>query len=188
MTGGNQVSQRKPFTFVEYEAAGLPADPTVRGVIRRHAMRNVAKTRRQRDNYGKRNLRQLPIWVVEPNREAISSNQPLEALPRNHNHGAEKDSFIPAQIMPAVWQHLTYPSAPFPMSSPEADITKKYAILNLVESLIGLHIGADAQSSPTLRLELCGPQLSPKKMLLSFILNLRCGLPCRASSANYVNR
>ncbi|KFY51265.1 hypothetical protein V497_09282 [Pseudogymnoascus sp. VKM F-4516 (FW-969)] len=51
------------FSFVEYEGPKLSQDPAVRRLIRQHAMKDVAIARRQRGNYGKHNLRQMPIFV-----------------------------------------------------------------------------------------------------------------------------
>lgn len=173
MQDGNEDQyQDKAFTFIEYADARLPADPAVRNVIRRHAMRNVAETRRQRDKYGKHNLRQLPTSSRESNPEASSfaqSSSP-EAVSVSHSHQIESHADAPTQaIIPITLKYAINPSASFPMSIPEATIVKNFAILHLIESLVGLHLGANAQSSPTLRLELHRPQLPHSKMLLSFI-------------------
>lgn len=105
----------------------------------------------QRNNYGKHNLRKSLAWVLETSREVMSSDQAPKAFPRNYTHGMERNPYIPAYTISAVCQNLTYPDAPFPVSIPEADITReKKKILNLIQSLIGLHIGANAQPPSTL--------------------------------------
>lgn len=111
----------------------------------------------KRNNYGKHNLRKTPVWVLETSREGISSNQASEAFSKNYTEGVERNPYIPAHTISAVCQQ----SHIFPHSisneHPEADITrgKKKKILNLIESLIGLHMGANAQPPSTLKLGLC---------------------------------
>jgi hypothetical protein len=169
MIDDNKNGQGKLFTFIEYEDAGLPADPEVRSQIRQHAMQYVLKTRRLRDNYGNFNTRQLPPWAVEVNSDSTSSTQPLDTIPSDPSHQIESHTDAPARIIPDTWQYLANPPAPFPMNTSEAGITDNLAILTLIESLAGLHLGANAQSSPTLRLKLHRPQLPQSKILLSFI-------------------
>lgn len=49
------------FSFVSYQGPEGPRDTADRAVIRHHASRNVATTRRQRNNYGRHNHRQYRI-------------------------------------------------------------------------------------------------------------------------------
>lgn len=51
------------FRFVNYDGTRLSSNPTVRRLIRRQAMRGVAAIRKERGNYGKINMRQLPICL-----------------------------------------------------------------------------------------------------------------------------
>lgn len=55
MTGGSRSVE---FSFVSYQGPEVPQDAADEAVIRHHASRNVATTRRQRNNYGGHNQRQ----------------------------------------------------------------------------------------------------------------------------------
>jgi len=52
------------FSFVAYEGPQLPPDPDIRTLIRKRAMADAAAARKQKGNYGKHNLRQLPVYPV----------------------------------------------------------------------------------------------------------------------------
>ena len=60
------------FEFINSSGASIPNDPGTRIQIRRQAMSRAASARRQRGNYGKKNLRQFPVLVTDP-------EQPQEA-------------------------------------------------------------------------------------------------------------
>ncbi|EHK25657.1 uncharacterized protein TRIVIDRAFT_198604 [Trichoderma virens Gv29-8] len=176
-----EQEQEKEFTIVEYTDARLPSDPAIRNVIRRHAMRNVAETRRQRDNYGRHSPKNPPTLTFEAIPKASSSTQPSssEAVSAGHVDAPAK------AIAPITWKYLAGPTAPLPMSTPEATIAENFAILHLVESLSGLHLGVNAQASSIPRLGLHKLQLPQSKTLLSFIPSryghvtpLTCAVDC----------
>lgn len=58
MTRGSRPVE---FSFVSYQGPEVPQDAAVQTVIRHHASRNVATTRRQRNNYGGHNQRQYRV-------------------------------------------------------------------------------------------------------------------------------
>lgn len=183
MQNDNQEKeQEKEFSFVEYTDAKLPTDPAVRNVIRRHAMRNVAETRRQRDNYGKIGIKQPPKWILNTILKTSSSAQSSSST----EAAASSRGDAPASaIVPTRREYLAGPSAPPPMSISEATFAENFAILHLVESLAGLHLGAKAQPSPNPKLELHKSQFPQSKTLLSFIpsryghvIPLTCAVDC----------
>ncbi|KAL7933275.1 hypothetical protein V8C35DRAFT_327984 [Trichoderma chlorosporum] len=159
-----EQEQENEFSFVGYTHARLPNDPAIRTVIRRHAMRNVAETRRRRDNYGKQSLSQPLRWTLDAGTSSPTQySSSTELVPSSRVDA-------PANAIVSIKQkYLASPAPSLPMTTPEATITDNFAILQLVESLAGPHLGVDAQTSPALRL---GPQKSqfPKsRTLLSFI-------------------
>lgn len=180
-----EKEQEKEFTFVEYTDAKLPTDPAVRNVIRRHAMRNVAETRRQRDNYGKIGIKQPPKWILNTILKTSSSSQPSASTDAA---SISRDDAQGNAIAPTRREHLTGPPAPLPMSLSEATFADNFAVLHLVESLAGLHLGVKDQSSPNSKLELHKSQLPQSKTLLSFIPSryghvtpLTCAVDCLAA-------
>jgi hypothetical protein len=56
------------FQFVNstIDAPTMPRDQAVRALIRKQAMKKASAARRKDGNYGKHNLRQYPVFVVEP--------------------------------------------------------------------------------------------------------------------------
>jgi hypothetical protein len=55
------------FSFVNstLEDPHIPQDVTTRVLIRKQAMKKAAASRRRRGNYGRHNLRQLPVWIED---------------------------------------------------------------------------------------------------------------------------
>ncbi|KAL7908460.1 hypothetical protein GGI35DRAFT_470094 [Trichoderma velutinum] len=126
MSYGEQKTQKSnSLSFVTYENAKLSQDPKVRDTIRRHAMRDVANTRRQRQNYGNPNIGQYPIVNSELENQEERSNWPATEVVVN------------AMVRANQRQSLQ----PFPMSVSEATIRSSMPFLSLVESLVGLHVG-----------------------------------------------
>jgi hypothetical protein len=63
--GSPHNSPPKPFVFIE-ESGDAPVSTANRRQIRRQAMHDVAVARRERGDYGKRNMRQLPVFETTP--------------------------------------------------------------------------------------------------------------------------
>jgi hypothetical protein len=63
----------KPFLFIE-ESGDAPIPTATRRQIRRQAMHDVALARRERGDYGKRNMRQLPVFENEPVDAGVGSS------------------------------------------------------------------------------------------------------------------
>ncbi|KAL6829063.1 hypothetical protein J3E69DRAFT_364691 [Trichoderma sp. SZMC 28015] len=191
MQNDNQEKeQEKEFTFVEYTDAKLPTDPAVRNVIRRHAMRNVAETRRQRDNYGKIGIKQPPKWILNT---ILKTSNPAQPSFSTEAASASRDDAKGSAIALNRRERLSGPPAPLPMSLSEATFADNFAILHLVESLAGLHLGVKTQPSPNPRLELHKSRLPQSKTLLSFIPSryghvtpLTCAVDCLAARVRQI--
>ncbi|KAL5092742.1 hypothetical protein Trisim1_000480 [Trichoderma cf. simile WF8] len=191
MQNDNQEKeQEKEFTFVEYTDAKLPTDPAVRNVIRRHAMRNVAETRRQRDNYGKVGIKQPPKWILNTILKTSGSTQSSSLT---EAASASRGDAQASVIAPTGREYPAGPLAPLPMSISEATFADNFAILHLVESLAGLHLGFKAQTSSNPRLGLHKSQLPQSKTLLSFIPSrygqvtpLTCAVDCLAARVRQI--
>jgi hypothetical protein len=63
------------FQFVNstIDAPTMPRDQAVRALIRKQAMKKASAARRKDGNYGKHNLRQYPVFVVEPATHVVPS-------------------------------------------------------------------------------------------------------------------
>jgi hypothetical protein len=61
-----QASVEFQFVNSTIDAPTVPRDQAVRALIRKQAMKKASAARRKDGNYGKHNLRQYPIFVVEP--------------------------------------------------------------------------------------------------------------------------
>ncbi len=79
------------FAFVAYDGPRLPRDPTVRTLIRRRAMKDVAATRKRTGNYGQHNLRQLPPFLESDSAIEDDSTSPA---PRARTTGVWPSSGI----------------------------------------------------------------------------------------------
>lgn len=125
--------------FVVYESATVSQDPTVRDTIRRHAMRDVANTRRLRQNYSNPNVGQYPAAASEVESQIIERSIPitpgaLGTLVTTIESCPTPQVFIDAMARADQRRILQ----PFPMSASEALIRRNVPFLSLVESLIGL--------------------------------------------------
>ncbi|KAJ9656229.1 hypothetical protein H2198_005080 [Neophaeococcomyces mojaviensis] len=63
------------FPFVNYDGPKLTHDTSIRRLIRRQAMRDVAAIRKQRGGYGQQNLRQYPVFLEQVTNADDSSLQ-----------------------------------------------------------------------------------------------------------------
>lgn len=171
--GEQRTSKNNNLYFVAYESARISQDPTVRDAIRRHAMRDVANTRRQRQNYGNPNVGQYPVAGPEfesraRERSVSLTSGALSFLTATNQSQPATQVAVSAMIRADQRRSLQ----PFPMSASEAAIRRNIQFLGLVESLVGLHIGIPHLSSEsasykgTLRVSL--PRADSRK-LLSFI-------------------
>jgi hypothetical protein len=61
------------FTFVNSSDPSRNPSPAVRTAIRRQAMRDIGAARKRSGNYGKRNLRQLPVFVDQALDDPVGS-------------------------------------------------------------------------------------------------------------------
>ncbi|KAK0762572.1 hypothetical protein N5P37_005389, partial [Trichoderma harzianum] len=181
MQNDNQEKEQgKEFTFVEYTDAKLPTDPAVRNVIRRHAMRNVAETRRQRDNYGKIGIKQPPKWILNTILKTSSSSQTSSSTEASSSSRGDAPTSAIAST------RREYPAglpASLPISIPEATLP----------ITLQLYICFKAQSSPNPRLELHESQPPQRKTLLSVIpsryghvLPLTCAVDCLAARVRQI--
>ncbi|UKZ75064.1 hypothetical protein TrVFT333_002736 [Trichoderma virens FT-333] len=138
-----EQEQENEFSFVEYTDARLPSDPAVRNTQPKNP----------------------PALTFEEIPKASNSTQSSssEAVSAGRVDAPAK------AIVPITWKYLAGPTAPLPMSTLEATIAENFAILHLVESLSGLHLGVNAQASSIPRLGLHKLQLPQSKTLLSFI-------------------
>ncbi|PKK41206.1 hypothetical protein CI102_14650 [Trichoderma harzianum] len=181
MQNDNQEKeQEKEFTFVEYTDAKLPTDPAVRNVIRRHAMRNVAEARRQRDNYGKIGIKQPPKWILNTILKTSSSSQTSSSTEASSSSRGDAPTSAIAST------RREYPAglpASLPISIPEATLP----------ITLQLYICFKAQSSPNPRLELHESQPPQRKTLLSVIpsryghvLPLTCAVDCLAARVRQI--
>jgi hypothetical protein len=73
-------SSPKPFVFIE-ESGDAPISTANRRQIRRQAMHDVALARRERGDYGRRNMRQLPVF--EPLLAGFGVGGPSSQVPGN---------------------------------------------------------------------------------------------------------
>lgn len=139
--GEQKTPKTNSLSFVTYENAKLSRDPKVRHTIRRHAMRDVANTRRQRQNYGNPNVGQYPIVdsELETQGEGSVSFTPdaLRSLNTTNQDWPATKVVVNAMVRADQRRSLQ----PFPMSVSEAAIRSSMPFLSLVESLVGLHVG-----------------------------------------------
>ncbi|KAK1240230.1 hypothetical protein MKX08_007672 [Trichoderma sp. CBMAI-0020] len=75
MTGGSKPVE---FSFVSYQGPEAPKDVADQTVVRHHASRNVATTRRQRNNYGGHNQRQYRVVYMNDDCQHLVLYSPLQ--------------------------------------------------------------------------------------------------------------
>ncbi|KAL6702270.1 hypothetical protein J3F84DRAFT_399691 [Trichoderma pleuroticola] len=164
-----EQEQEKEFSFVEYSDAKLATDPAVRNVIRRHAMRNCI------------------LNTILKNSSSDQSSYSAEAASASRGDAPATSS------APTRRGYMTGLPVPMPMSISEATFAENFAILHLVESLAGLHLGVKAQPSPNPRLDLHKSQFPQSKTLQSFIPSryghitpLTCAVDCLAARVRQI--
>lgn len=154
------------FHFVNYEGPSLPEDPTVRTLIRRQAMHDVAVDRRARGNYGQTNLRQVPIfangWGVSstsaPATEETTSTSSKGKKKNKANAKAKRAPRPLSQSSHSTNLSLTLPASFYTSSSsssslptsinfPDGATTEKFALLLNLVPLTGLRLGIGKLSS-----------------------------------------
>lgn len=161
--------------FVEYENSKLPADPTVRKTIQRYAMRDVANTRKRKQNYSKRNVGQYPkaIFELMAGKTGVQTSSPRIAAPLGRvatTNPTQIGTEALADAIIAGYQRQNL--APIPISDSEANMAGNMRLLSLVESLIGWHMGGPSERDETYRGGPVQPELLPHLSsfsLLSFI-------------------
>lgn len=90
------------FSFVQYDGPKLPKDTSVRRVIRKQAMRDIAIARRARGNYGRNNQRQSPLFFVQEQQYTEPIARALPPLGLN----LPADFRILMELMPLTGLHL----------------------------------------------------------------------------------
>lgn len=171
--GEQRASNNAGLHFVVYESATVSQDPTVRDTIRRHAMRDVANTRRLRQNYSNPNVGQYPAVASEIESQTAERSMSitpgaLGTLVTTIESCPTTQVFLDAMTRADQRRSLQ----PFPMSASEALIRRNVPFLSLVESLIGLqfeipHLRSESGSYRGALRESLPPADSRK--LLSFI-------------------
>ncbi|KAL1901023.1 hypothetical protein Sste5346_002088 [Sporothrix stenoceras] len=143
------------FHFVNYEGPSLPVDPTVRTLIRRQAMHDVAVDRRARGNYGQTNLRQVPIFVDgwEASAPADDSTQ-SKGKKKNKANAKAKRAPRPPQpgdltlaLPTSFYTSSSSSSLPTSINFPDGATTEKFTLLLNLVPLTGLRLGIGKLSS-----------------------------------------
>ncbi|OQV04551.1 hypothetical protein CLAIMM_09411 [Cladophialophora immunda] len=119
----------KEFEFVNSCTSKVPQTKTLRTLIRKQAMKDVAAARRRRGNYGKHNLRQLPDFI---------SSTPL-AGPEKPRAQKSTVRQSPRCVMSRMQSYLP------PLRHMQSDylrlgVTSSFSILNICP-LTSLHLG-----------------------------------------------
>lgn len=131
------------FSWVSYDNHRVPQDPKSRTLIRRHAMKNVATTRKQRKNY-RGNVIQYPESVLrgedDPNlRHASKSSvkggksQPRKHKPTKKKKAVDDDTQTTKQQI--VRLHTIF------INDVERKMNAEFPILELIAPLTSLHLG-----------------------------------------------
>src|SRR6266511_3338438 len=87
------------FTFINSTKGSRTHSAAARTVIRQHAMRDIGAARRRSNTYGKRNLRQLPVFVDATAQPAVSelpAGDGVTRLPLRTNPGNHKTDSTPS--------------------------------------------------------------------------------------------
>jgi hypothetical protein len=166
------------FLFVVQDGRQPSHDPTMRTLIRKHAMRDVAADRRRRGNYGKHNLVQFPVFVVQEkypdktllDKEAAAGSQTETGLALQPRNQARSQLRAGRAVAGGACFLAEIPRSPCANQSLPSGL---FALLKYLP-LAGLRLGltpAISQTHPPNVEELLTPQLGARK-LLSFI-------PCR---------
>ncbi|KAL6803089.1 hypothetical protein GGI42DRAFT_323809 [Trichoderma sp. SZMC 28013] len=131
------------FSWVSYDNHRVPQDPKSRTLIRRHAMKNVATTRKQRKNY-RGNVIQYPESVLrgedDPNlcHGFKSSVKGDKSQPRKHKPTKKKKA-VDDDTQPTE-QHIARLHTIF-VNDVERKMNDGFPILELIAPLTSLHLG-----------------------------------------------
>jgi hypothetical protein len=96
---GGPPNPMSTYTFVNSTDAGRHG-PTARTAIKRQAMRDIGIARKRSGNYGKRNLRQLPIFI-----EAGSSPHDSKSTSSGDDETSELSSKSSVDLLPVATLH-----------------------------------------------------------------------------------
>ncbi len=77
-----KTAPNRAFEFVSYEGSKLPDSPNVRDLVRRRAMKHNAAIRKANGGYGKHNIRQIPLILLDSDREADAKPPSCARRPR----------------------------------------------------------------------------------------------------------
>ncbi|KKP04207.1 hypothetical protein THAR02_03725 [Trichoderma harzianum] len=132
------------FSWVSYDNHRVPQDPKSRTLIRRHAMKNVATTRKQRKNY-RGNTIQYPESVLrgEDNPNLCHASKPSvkggKSQPRKHKPKKKKavddDDDTRATKPQVIHFHTIF------VDDVERKMSAEFPILELIAPLTSLHLG-----------------------------------------------
>lgn len=131
------------FSWVSYDNHRVPQDPKSRSLIRRHAMKNVATTRKQRKNY-RGNVLQYPESVLrgEDNPNICHGSKPSgrggKSQPHKHKSTKKKkavDDDTQATKQQTVRLHTIF------INDVDRKMNAEFPILELIAPLTSLHLG-----------------------------------------------
>jgi hypothetical protein len=142
------------FQFVNstIETPRVPQDLAVRALIRKQAMKKASAARRRDGNYGKHNLRQYPVFLVDENKNAERQNADLcdskpdldrtqVPRPRNAKKVVERQQWL-AKFTLANTLPPSLPGSDYELLSIRAD----FDILDL-STIATLHVNRAARAA-----------------------------------------
>ena len=102
-------SEIAAFQFVNSSNGLVPQNGDIRTQIRKQAMSRVASNRKQRGNYGKHNLRQLPVYVDTTENIRLSSDRYQKSLDLDQHQapGKAERSTLAYNLPPLIWRTKT---------------------------------------------------------------------------------
>lgn len=128
------------FSWVSYDNHRVPQDPKSRTLIRRHAMKNVATTRKQRKNY-RGNVLQYPESVLrgEDDPGLCHGSRGGKSQPRKHKSKKKKavddDDDTQATKQQIIRLHTIF------VNDVDRKMNAEFPILELIAPLTSLHLG-----------------------------------------------
>jgi len=181
------------FQFVNSTIATpkVPQDLAVRALIRKQAMKKASAARRRDGNYGKHNLRQYPVFIIDDgnntNGERRDSGQELDhqvelARLRNAKKIAERQQWLARFTL----------GEPIPASPPAKDyelasLKSDFDILDL-STVATLHVNRAARAALSKNAQQVILQLRANKQwsYLSFLPSIYGQMPCLSDAADCV--
>lgn len=131
------------FSWVSYDNHRVPQDPKSRTLIRRHAMKNVATTRKQRKNY-RGNVLQYPESVLrgEDDPGLCHGSKPAVkgGKSRTPKHKSKKKKAVDDDNTQATKQQIIRLHTIF-VNDVERKMNAEFPILELIAPLTSLHLG-----------------------------------------------